>query len=163
MSGWERLVREHGPMVLRTAWRLLRDVQEAEDVAQEVLLELFATRRAEDVQPGLLQCAAVRRSIDRLRQRPPGVSGKGLPPPARDDGPDAGLLEAELAERLRAGVATLPPRQAEVFCLRFLHEASYEQIAAAVGISPQAVAVHLHQARVRLRAFLGELAEETKR
>jgi RNA polymerase sigma-70 factor (ECF subfamily) len=163
MPGWESLVREQGPMVFQTAWRLLRDVQEAEDVTQDVLLELYRSRRPEDVSPGLLQSIAVRRAIDHLRRRQRGVCVSHLALATQGPSPDAQVIEAELVEQLRAGIAQLPPRQAEVFCLRFLHEQTYQQIADALEISPQAVAVSLHQARAKLRSYLGEFAEEPRR
>jgi RNA polymerase sigma-70 factor (ECF subfamily) len=162
MSGWEALVREQGPMVFQTAWRLLRDVQEAEDVTQDVLLELYRSHRPEDVSPGLSQCIAVRRAVDHLRRRQRDVCVPHLVLANRDPGPEAQILEAELAEQLRAGIAQLPPRQAEVFCLRFLHDQTYQQIANVLQISPQAVAVSLHLARARLRSYLGEFAEEPR-
>jgi RNA polymerase sigma-70 factor (ECF subfamily) len=162
MASWEALVREHGPLVLRAAWRVLRDVQEAEDVAQEVLLELYRARpEPRDYRPGLLRCMAVRRAVDRLRRRRPGVSVNGLAVPDPGGGPEEEAAGRELAERLRAGVALLPPRQAEVFCLRFLHGLSYDEIAAGLGVSRDAVAVALHEARARLRAHLGAALEET--
>jgi RNA polymerase sigma-70 factor (ECF subfamily) len=160
MAGWESLVREQGRLVFQTAWRLLRDVQEAEDVTQEVLLELYCSRRPEDVSPGLAQCIAVRRAIDALRRRQRSASVANLTLIGQGPSPDDRAIEAELVERLRVGIAQLPPRQAEVFCLRFLHGQTYRQIAEALDISPQAVAVNLHQARARLRSYLGEFAEE---
>src|SRR5262245_42165193 len=163
MSDWEAIVREHGPAVLRAAWRVLRDVQEAEDVAQEVLLELYTTRpEAPAADPGLLRCMAVRRALDRLRRRRVGVSVDGLAVPDPGGGPEAEAVGRELADRLQAGVARLPPRQAEVFCLRFLNELSYDEIAAGLGIRREAVAVALHEARARLRAHLGVSLEGTR-
>src|SRR5262245_28749892 len=134
MPSWEALVREHGPMVLRAAWRVLRDEQEAEDVAQEVLLELFRTRSTA-VRPGLLRCMAARRALDRLRRRRPGVCVNGLALPHPRAGPEAEAIGRELVDRLQSGIALLSPRQAEVFCLRHLHEMSYEEIAAGLGTS----------------------------
>src|SRR5258708_22631397 len=37
---FERLVEQHGPLVLRTAWRLLGNREDAQDVAQEAFLRL---------------------------------------------------------------------------------------------------------------------------
>jgi RNA polymerase sigma-70 factor, ECF subfamily len=162
MPDWESLVREQGPMVFQTAWRLLRDVQEAEDVTQDVLLELYRSRRLEQVSPSLVQCLAVRRSIDRLRRRQRAVGLSSLALTTQGPGPDAQIVEAELVERLRQGIAMLPPRQAEVFCLRFLHEQTYQQIADTLAISVQAVAVNLHQARAKLRVSLGAFVEEPR-
>ena len=39
---WERIVVEHGQMVLRTAMRILGHPADAEDVVQEVLMEAYS-------------------------------------------------------------------------------------------------------------------------
>ena len=36
---WERIVRDHGPLVYGTAWRILGQAADAEDVVQEVFIE----------------------------------------------------------------------------------------------------------------------------
>jgi RNA polymerase sigma-70 factor (ECF subfamily) len=161
MPAWEAIVRQHGPEVFRAAWRVLRDVHEAEDVTQEVLLEFFRSGRSHE-QPcgGLLQRMAVLRGVDRLRRRHPVVAIDGLNLAARADGPEAQAISNELVDRLHQAVAQLPPRQAEVFCLRYLHDDSYEDIARTLGISRDAVAVALHQARARLRTALAAALEE---
>ncbi|HBI42561.1 MAG TPA: hypothetical protein DDY78_06840, partial [Planctomycetales bacterium] len=35
-TDWDRIVREHGPMVYGTAWRILGCAADAEDVVQDV-------------------------------------------------------------------------------------------------------------------------------
>ena len=71
MPDWESLVRESGPAVYRTAWKILRNAEDAEDVLQDVLLELFQMlqRRPVDQYDGLVRRMAALRSLDRLRQR----------------------------------------------------------------------------------------------
>jgi RNA polymerase sigma-70 factor (ECF subfamily) len=69
-------------------------------------------------------------------------------------GPDGHAEASELSARLREALGRLPSRQAEVFCLRFLNELSYEDIGRQLGMKPSAVGVALHRARGRLRALL---------
>jgi RNA polymerase sigma-70 factor (ECF subfamily) len=156
MPGWDAIVREHGPAVYRTAWRIVRDVQDAEDVTQEVLLAFFRNGAANDPCGGLLVRMAVLRAIDHLRRRKRTVrvDTLALTDPAR--GPEAEAIDAELVARLHDGIARLPAREAEVFCFRYFHDLPYDEIAKTLGISRDAVAVSLHKARGRLRAFLGE-------
>ena len=63
-------------------------------------------------------------------------------------------MESELADRLRAAMAELPAREAEVFALRYFGDLPNSEIAGQLRISSGAVAVALHQARARLRAAL---------
>ena len=60
----------------------------------------------------------------------------------------------ELAERLRHGLALLPPRQGEAFCLVFLEGLTYAQAGKELGISANHVGVILHRARLKLRELL---------
>ncbi len=157
MPGWEAIVREHGPAVYRTAWRIVRDVQEAEDVTQEVLLAFYRDH-ARHAGPcgGLLVRMAVLRAIDHLRRRRRTVSVNGLALADPGRGPEEEAIGSELVERLHDGIARLPAREAEVFCFRYFHDLSYDSIAETLGISRDAVAVALHKARSKLRAFLGQ-------
>jgi RNA polymerase sigma-70 factor (ECF subfamily) len=68
--------------------------------------------------------------------------------PARD------AEDAELSQCLRDALALLPPRQAEVFCLRHLNELSYREIARQLDLKTSAVGVLLHRGRKRLRQLL---------
>jgi RNA polymerase sigma-70 factor (ECF subfamily) len=65
-------------------------------------------------------------------------------------------LHQELSDRLRQALAQLPRREAEVFCLRYFDELSYQQIADALSIRVGAVATALHKARARLETLLLE-------
>jgi len=88
------------------------------------------------------------------------VSLNGVHLACSRDGPEETVLERELAERLRQAVARLPGREAEVFCLRYFEDLSYQQIAEALDINPGAVATALHKARVKLETMLGEFVHE---
>jgi RNA polymerase sigma-70 factor (ECF subfamily) len=157
MPGWEAIVREHGPAVYRTAWRIVRDVQDAEDVTQEVLLAFYRNHSGHsDPCGGLLVRMAVLRAIDHLRRRRRTVSVDGLSLADPSQGPEEEAIGSELVERLHDGIARLPAREAEVFCFRYFHDLSYDAIAEGLGISRDAVAVALHKARSKLRAFLGQ-------
>ena len=82
-------------------------------------------------------------------------------------GPEAGPHEQaearELADRLRAALTELPERQAEVFCLRWLDQMSYQEIADRLGLETNAVGVLLHRARGRLRQLLASAEPESER
>ena len=60
----------------------------------------------------------------------------------------------ELASALRWGLAQLPARQSEVFCLHEFGDWSYQQIADQFGLSTSAVGVMLHRTRQKLQELL---------
>jgi RNA polymerase sigma-70 factor (ECF subfamily) len=162
VTDWERIVREHGPMVFGTAWRILGHAADTEDVVQDVFLEVFRLRAEGDVRSwaGYLRKMAACRALDRLRQkRRPVVSLNGVAQLALQSpaaGPDLLAMGLELSERLREAIAELPEREAEVFCLRYFDDLSYHDIANQLHITAGAVAQALHKARARLETMLGE-------
>jgi RNA polymerase sigma-70 factor (ECF subfamily) len=166
VTDWERIVREHGPMVFGTAWRILGHAADTEDVVQEVFLEVFRLRADGSVRSwaGYLRKMAACRALDRLRQkRRPVFSLNGLAVHSRAPGPDLLAIESELTDRLREAIAELPEREAEVFCLRYFDDLSYQEIADSLDITPGAAAQALHKARGRLEIALGEREPERGR
>jgi RNA polymerase sigma-70 factor (ECF subfamily) len=156
VTDWDRIVREHGPMVFATAWRILGHAADAEDVVQEVFLQVHQLSQQAPVRywVGLLRRLSTCRALDRLRQRRTTVSLDSLSLSSAGPAPDASLLEQELAERLRQAIAQLPQRESAVFCMRYFEDLSYEQIAEALRIRIGAVATALHKARAKLETFL---------
>jgi RNA polymerase sigma-70 factor (ECF subfamily) len=158
VTDWDRVVREHGPMVYAAAWRILANAADCEDVVQEVFLQAHQLHQGEPVRrwAGLLRRLATCRALDRLRQRRQTRRLDGVSLTSDLPAPDAVLLGKELAQRLREAIGRLPPREASVFCLRYFEDLSYLEIAEALRIRAGAVAVALHKARARLEASLLE-------
>jgi RNA polymerase sigma-70 factor, ECF subfamily len=155
-ADWESIVRAHGPMAFDTAWRLLGDAGDAEDVVQEALLDAFRlhSRRTVVNWGGLLRHLAACRAIDRLRSRAILRPLTNEPVGAISDQPESAVIERELAAQLRSAIATLSGREAEVLSLRYFGEMTNTAIAEILGISADAVGVALHKARTRLREIL---------
>lgn len=72
----------------------------------------------------------------------------------RSDEPLDWLLADELRATVRAALAQLSPRDAEILLLKYTEGWSYQQLAMRLGISAAAVEARLHRARQRLRAQL---------
>src|SRR5690348_2888597 len=68
---WQAILEQEGPVVWRTAYRLLGDPVEAEECFQETFLAALQLARRQPVQSwrALLQRVATTRAVDRLRQR----------------------------------------------------------------------------------------------
>jgi RNA polymerase sigma factor (sigma-70 family) len=76
---------------------------------------------------------------------------------SRNPDPLGWLLADERRAMVRAALAGLPRRDAEILLLKYTEDWSYHQIAAHVGIGHSAVEARLHRARSRLRAQLAAL------
>jgi len=156
VTDWDRIVREHGPAVFGTAWRVLGHAADTEDVVQEGFLEAYRLPPDRVVRHwgAWLRRLAACRALDRLRQRKRARGLDDVPLPDGAPGPEESAIGNELSDRLRRAIALLPPREAEVFCLRYFEDLPYQQIADALQTTPGAVAVALHKARARLETLL---------
>ncbi len=161
MTDWWQIVRDHGPVVWRTAYRLLNHEADAADCFQQTFVSALAVADKEPVRswPALLKRLAIARALERVRQRRREANRRDALP--EGGGADAhaanptGAAEAgELAEHLRQALAELDARQGQVFCLSCLEGLSYQQVAEQVGVTVNHVGVLLNRARTRLRELL---------
>ena len=162
---WQTIVTEHGPLVWRTAHRLLGNHADTADCFQETFLAALELSRRQPVRnlSGLLVRLATTRAIDRLRQRGRRErqidGGTGAQIWAAGDPADH-VQDLELVGRLRQAIGELPEQEAKVFCLRYLNEMSYWQIARELSIGINAVGVALFRAKAKLREALGAAPAE---
>jgi RNA polymerase sigma-70 factor (ECF subfamily) len=154
-----RLIALFGPGVQRYAAQNLRQPQEAEDVAQEVFLRIWAQARRYDPARGAVSTwiykIAVNLCIDRNRRG--GLRrflGLEAAPEVADDapGPEEVTGARRRLARTREALATLPDRQRQAIMLRAAGGLDTAEIAATMGISPGAVEQLLVRARAALRA-----------
>lgn len=162
---WDEFVAVHAPAVLQAATRIVRNPTDAEEVSQEVFIEIFRAGHfaALHTQPGLIRTIATRRSLDRLRRRKTvhELNGSEVSPQTFEPGDYA--IAGELAAQLERELAGLPPREAEVFCLVYFEDYSYAEISQLLGISAGAVAKSLCRVRDRLSRAFGLSETETRR
>ena len=166
---WQVIVKKHGPIVWQTAYRLLGNQTDAADCFQETFVSAleFAQRQRVRNFPALLVRLATARAIDRLRQRlrQPRSNTEAADWPATmstNPQPAEQAERQELADRLRDAIRELPPQEAQVFCLRYLNDMSYRQIAKHLGIKTNAAGVLLHRARIKLREYFEQSSDKDK-
>lgn len=153
--------------------RQLCDRQEAEDLAQDVFLRLYRSRKRYRPRAKLSTWIFfIARNVGRnavRRRRRKRLTPIGLPFDGDDNlgfqrltdetsGPSGSAEQAELASVVRGAVAGLNRRQRKAVELRF-EDNSYEEIACALAMSPKAAKSLLYRARNELRCALGEYAE----
>ena len=160
---WTEIVGRHAGLVVGAVRKIVGNAHDTEDVVQEVFAEASALARRTRVRnwAGLLQRLATLRAIDFLRARsraPLVTSPSGDVSRFRSAAPEPHeeFAATELADRLRVELGSLPAVQARVFALRYFDEMSYEQIAAELDLTVNAVGLALHKARRRLQAAFDE-------
>jgi len=150
------------PRVFRWACGLLDDPDDADDVAQQVLVRLYTHlgrfRGLARFSTWLYQVTLnAARDAERRRGRRARAVERMLtldPPPAAATVPDGRIAEGDVVERARAVLAALPDRQRAVFDLVELQGYAPQEAAALLGVSPPTARTHLLRARRALRAAL---------
>lgn len=155
-AGWfEQVVREREAQVLRTAFRILGNWADAEDVAQEAFLRLhrrglaFANGSAAGA---WLYRVTVNLCIDRSRSKRP--SQEMLELPSRERSAEASVLLEEKKRLLMAALAMLPVKERAAVVLREIEGLSTAEAAEALGSSEVTVRSQISKALVRLRGIL---------
>jgi RNA polymerase sigma factor (sigma-70 family) len=158
-TDFERLFAEEYARVAGIANRVLGDPAAAEDVAQDVFLDLH--RRFGD-QPGArasawLHTAAVHRALNVIRneRRRSAREERSASAPSPADDPQVAVETAETRRAVRASLARIPRRHAMVLALRY-SGLSYAEIATALGIGVKGVGTRLKRAEARLRKEVGD-------
>jgi RNA polymerase sigma-70 factor (ECF subfamily) len=156
------LVDQEGPAVLRACHRVLGDLHEAEDAAQEAFVIAFrslAAWRGEGPFGAWVTRIAVRVALRRAQRRrdvtwiDPTDPSAGIDLPGGQD-PAVTSLRAERAVGIRAAVRRLDEPYREVVALRFFGELSLEEISDQTGRPLGTVKTHLRRGLIRLRAVV---------
>lgn len=149
---FEAIVRKHQSMLYRIAYNFFHNVSVAEEVVQDVFLELHKRERPLESEGHLtawLRQAAVHRCIDILRRRNKYLEEplEGLPEVASVDVEVDPLLD----EKLHQMVASLPDNQRAVVVLRYGEDLSSEDIGRLLNMPAATVRSHLQRALAMLR------------
>lgn len=153
---FQSMVTEHGPALYRTAYRLLGDVQEAEDLVQETYRSAWSSRRRFEAGRGeraWLIAILRRRAIDRWRRRPqPSVMREGSLPevavPAEDYSAD------EFSDEMQQALSQLSQDLRETLLFVVVGELTHQETADLLGIPLGTVLSRVSRARKQLRTAL---------
>jgi RNA polymerase sigma-70 factor (ECF subfamily) len=175
-DAYRELLGIHGGRLLAVARRVMRNEEDARDCLQDGLLSAFRSIDGFEGEAKLgtwLHRIVVNACLMRLRARkrkPEELTDPQLPefdqygfrigptemaPASADE-----LLERkEVREQVRKAIDDLPENYRIVLVLRDIEEVSTAETAEMLGMTPGAVKVRLHRARLALRKQLGSLFE----
>jgi RNA polymerase sigma-70 factor (ECF subfamily) len=164
------LVVRHSPSLFRVAFRITGNEADAEDVVQEALLRGYQKLESFESRSNFgtwIYRIAVRCALDRISSRK-GDKGSRVAEeadPEQDEvqlaaqsaGPDRLLLSGEIGALQQAALGRLTPTERTAFVLRHMEDRSSEEIAAALGIAPNAAKQAVFRAVQKLRLRLAPL------
>jgi RNA polymerase sigma-70 factor, ECF subfamily len=170
-AAYEQLVRAETAHLLAVARRILRNEQDAQDAVQQAFLSAFCALSTFNGACRLttwLHRIVTNAALMKLRSRShrPEESIDPLLPRFLDDGhhvqqfsewsvpADARVFRQQAAERVRRAIDELPERYRTVLLLRDIEEIDTAEVAAMLGVTPNAVKVRLHRARQALITLL---------
>jgi RNA polymerase sigma factor (sigma-70 family) len=157
-TGFDRLFADEYARVAAIANRILSDPAAAEDVAQDVFLDLH--RRFGDDPganaPAWLHTAAAHTALNAIRsRRRRSVREERSAQPQPSDDPQVAVEVAETRRTIRESLARMPRRHATVLALRY-SGLSYAEIATALGLGVNGVGTRLRRAEARFRKEVGD-------
>jgi RNA polymerase sigma-70 factor (ECF subfamily) len=151
---FEELVALHQQKVLRTAYRLLGRLEDAQDAAQEVFLRLLKNLHRIDGDPqAWLYRVTVNICNDSYRRRTLTAEMAAETADPALDAEDVLVLE-ERKRLLMEGLQTLPERERATVVLRDIEGLSTREVAAILNVEEVTVRSHISTARVKLAKYV---------
>lgn len=176
-ASFELLLRKYRNPLVSYLYRMVRDAATAEDLAQEVFLRVYRSRKQYAPSAKFTtwmfriatNLALNARRDGRYRQfevsvdQPPVESGRDDPPVLevadRQPGIERALIERDRAAMIRRAVDALPEKQRAAVLLHKYQELDYDEIAGILGCSESALKSLLFRAYEALRVELAPLIE----
>lgn len=169
-QAFKKLVDEYQSMVVRICFGLLHNREDAEDVAQEVFVEIFRSSqrfRGESKLSTWIYRIAVTRSLNHIRnnrkhrwlsifwadENAESIQRQPFEPESTSH-PEYDLQNKQRAAILHQAIDSLPPRQKTVFVLRQYEDLSYHEIAEVLSLSVSSVESLLFRAKKKLQKKL---------
>ncbi len=170
VQAFEQLAEKYKQPIVNMMFRMLRDLDEAEDLAQNVFIRVYQSAHRYEVSAKFstwIFTIARRLCLNEIRRRGrhPAESLESSQTdyddqPARQfedvktfSPPDA-ALHAELAHKIEEALAQLPEKQRMAIVLCRQEELSYEEIAKVLGCSVPATKSLIHRGRETLKERL---------
>ncbi len=167
-SAFDAIFRTWYPSLVRAAEAIVRSRAVAEEIVQDVMLELWRRKEtlADESSPHAYLFQSTRnRSLNHIRHER--VERMGEPFATREQAIDAPaqsyVVEEEIQVALKHAIEILPDRCREVFELSRVHNLKYLEIAQVLGISVKTVEAQMGKALRVLREELRPWLPESRR
>lgn len=164
------MVMRHSRSLFRVAFRITGNEADAEDVVQEAFLRGYRKLESFESKSSFgtwIYRIAVHCALDRIEQRKGYDRGRvgSEDDPEQDQlqladkaaGPDQLLLSGEIAAMQQNAMNGLTATERTAFVLRHMEDCTTEEIAAALGIAPNAAKQAVFRAVQKLRSRLAAL------
>jgi len=165
---FSELVDRYKDKIYYLAYRMLGNVQEAEDIVQETFLRVFANlyRYNENQKFSTwIYRIATNLCIDRLRKRKAVYSLDAEMPDqegreyyttlnSKDPTPEQQYVLSETQETIRRAIDSMPEKYKAVILLRYMHDMSLQEIGEALDMPVTTVKTRVHRGREYLRKKL---------
>lgn len=155
-DSWREWFQLYGPKLLLCARQWTRSMADAEDVVQEAFVRFWRHQRGLPGEPMALLVTSVRRAALDLARRNGrrAVREEQVVLDATDSAFHASLDGDERRTAIEGALRRIPAEQREVLVLKIWGELTFEQIAAALELSPNTVASRYRYALAALRKEL---------
>jgi RNA polymerase sigma-70 factor (ECF subfamily) len=157
---WQNIIEQHGRTVWQAAYRLVNNHEDASDCYQEAFVNALDISKTQEIGNfrALLVKLVTARALDRLRRKKTHNNIieklKNGTPDRSKDSPSANLENFELSQLMLEAIKKLKKKEAHIFCMRYLDDLSYSEIAETMNIKQSMVGVILHRTRSRLKKIL---------
>lgn len=176
-AAYRELIRRYQRPVFSLVYRMVRDRELAEDIAQETFIKVLNAidrYRPEYKFSSWIFKIANNAAIDHLRRReldtlsiegrPDAVTRERQEATAlqisdRGESPLEELEARELGTQIELAIGELRPEYRACIILRHVEDRPYEEIAAILGLPLGTVKTYIHRARAELKAALASLKE----
>jgi RNA polymerase sigma-70 factor, ECF subfamily len=182
IAAFEELIEKYKQPIVNMMYRMLRDLDEAEDLAQNVFVRVHQSAGRYEVSAKFstwIFTIARRLCLNEIRRRGrhPAESLESSQSDNEDQAPrqfedvktfspPEAALHGELAQKIEEALAQLPEKQRLAIVLCRQEELSYEEIAKVLGCSVPATKSLIHRGRetlkLKLKPYLQSGAWETK-
>lgn len=167
-EAFAELVDIYKDKIFQLAYRMTGSRQEAEDIAQETFLRVFANMHTYDDHYKFstwIYRIATNLCIDRKRKKKPDFSldeqvdgAEGLDwysrLSAKDESPEANVMRRELQDTVQEALLQLSPKYRSIMILRYIEDLTLQEISTVLQLPVTTIKTRIHRGREALRKKL---------